>query len=86
MSYIRKDSDGVHSQARETCCINTLLSLGWNTSHKVFVLWGEVLFDVHTYFTNQQRTKQIVEHVARWIGRWTQDQKVWGSNPSAGYV
>ena len=26
------------------------------------------------------------EHVAKWIGRWTQDQKVWGSIPSAGNV
>ena len=25
----------------------------------------------------------ITEHVAQWIGRWTQDQKVWGSIPSA---
>ena len=28
----------------------------------------------------------VWEHVAKWIGRWTQDQKVWGSIPSAGHV
>ena len=26
------------------------------------------------------------EHVAKWIGCWTRDQKVWGSIPSAGHV
>ena len=26
------------------------------------------------------------EHVAKWIGRWTQDQKVLGSIPSAGHA
>ena len=26
------------------------------------------------------------EDVAKWIGHWTQDQKVWGSIPSAGHV
>ena len=28
----------------------------------------------------------VWEHVAKWIGRWTLDQKVWGSIPSAGHV
>ena len=28
----------------------------------------------------------IMKHVAKWIGRWTQDQKVWGSVPTARHV
>ena len=29
---------------------------------------------------------KLCEHVAKWIGRWTLDQKVWGSIPTANHV
>ena len=54
--------------------------------HQIYVQCRENTDIIEHITAELQDIYEVCEHVAEWIGHWTQNQKVWGSIPTSGHV